>query len=758
MQLKILFEKIAKMGIDNELINYSIATTSLYNINFQNIEDYPVMCLMPYGTHRTTKNIISYSIALYYIDRLNRDGSNEFDILSTSIEVLKSLVNNVRNIKGVVDVSTDYNITNFTDTQRLSDKCAGAFVTLNVDVLNENSCSLADNEVEENTIKLKNQIKYLSIDKNGRYNVTYDEGYNGLKEVEIDVELDTSFYIEEGYNEGRNAGIEEGKQLQKELLEPITITENGTYNREDGYSEIVVEVPDLNGSYDDGYNDGYNVGDADGYNRGYNEGETTQKDKLIGITITENGTYSKEDGYNEIKVEVPDLNGDYDTGYNDGYNVGDVEGYDRGKTDGYNEGYNEGVIAQKSKLSSITILKNGTYTNEDGYNEITVDVGNNNKNYSFKTNYVDEDGLRAIGWDEDDINWFKANTSHYDWENENYVVSDANKALYGVITADNIEEYKNNPDLVFLPKITGSINNNFLRDCKYLKGMPYLEVAGEDGSIFFDNTQLETIPPLNFSNITTANYIFRSCDNLKSLPLLDFSSLQGCTGMFNNCKSLVTIPCFDFSKAESVFCMFDNCISLITIPSINLSNVKNAIQLFQKCSNLRTIPNLDLSNVEKGSWMFYLCGSLVKVPYLNLAKNTDFTAFFYECEKLEEVEGIDTSSAIKVKQMYYGCKSLTKIPEMNFGNVNEINQFFGYSTLNNITECGGFINLKTNWNDNNGLAKCPNLTYQSCINILNGLADVTELGGRTLKVHSNFLTAVGDEISIGINKGWSITA
>ena len=203
MQLKILFEKIAKMGIDNELINYSIATTSLYNINFQNIEDYPVMCLMPYGTHRTTKNIISYSIALYYIDRLNRDGSNEFDILSTSIEVLKSLVNNVRNIKGVVDVSTDYNITNFTDTQRLSDKCAGAFVTLNVDVLNENSCSLADNEVEENTIKLKNQIKYLSIDKNGRYNVTYDEGYNGLKEVEIDVELDTSFYFEEGYNEGR---------------------------------------------------------------------------------------------------------------------------------------------------------------------------------------------------------------------------------------------------------------------------------------------------------------------------------------------------------------------------------------------------------------------------------------------------------------------------------------------------------------------------------------------------------------------------
>ena len=75
-----------------------------------------------------------------------------------------------------------------------------------------------------------------------------------------------------------------------------------------------------------------------------------------------------------------------------------------------------------------------------------------------------------------------------------------------------------------------------------------------------------------------------------------------------------------------------------------------------------------------------------------------------------------------------------------------------------LTDVGGWKNLKINWNDNYGLVLCPNLTYQSCINVLNGLADVTELGGRTLKVHPNFLTNVGDEISIGTNKGWIITA
>ena len=69
-----------------------------------------------------------------------------------------------------------------------------------------------------------------------------------------------------------------------------------------------------------------------------------------------------------------------------------------------------------------------------------------------------------------------------------------------------------------------------------------------------------------------------------------------------------------------------------------------------------------------------------------------------------------------------------------------------------------------NWNDNYGLVLCPNLTYQSCINILNGLYDFTGNGETPyssqgkLKVHQNFLNAVGDEISIGTNKGWTITA
>ena len=58
----------------------------------------------------------------------------------------------------------------------------------------------------------------------------------------------------------------------------------------------------------------------------------------------------------------------------------------------------------------------------------------------------------------------------------------------------------------------------------------------------------------------------------------------------------------------------------------------------------------------------------------------------------------------------------------------------------------------------------PNLTYESCISILNNLYDFTGNGetpnndqGR-LKVAQSFIDKVGDKISIGVAKGWSITA
>ena len=117
--------------------------------------------------------------------------------------------------------------------------------------------------------------------------------------------------------------------------------------------------------------------------------------------------------------------------------------------------------------------------------------------------------------------------------------------------------------------------------------------------------------------------------------------------------------------------------------------------------------------------------------------------------------------------IFNGCYALTTIPALDCSSIGtdyNAAAWFGYSNLNNLTEIGGFLNLKTKSDSNYGLAECPNLTYQSCINILNGLYDFTGNGETPdsnqgkLKVHANFLTTVGEDISIGLNKGWTITS
>lgn len=74
-------------------------------------------------------------------------------------------------------------------------------------------------------------------------------------------------------------------------------------------------------------------------------GECPEYPNLEEITITENGTY--EGAYDKVTVLIDDR---------------------------YEDGVEDGISNQKSKLSSISITKNGTYTNENGYNSINVNV------------------------------------------------------------------------------------------------------------------------------------------------------------------------------------------------------------------------------------------------------------------------------------------------------------------------------------------------------------------------------------------------
>lgn len=55
----------------------------------------------------------------------------------------------------------------------------------------------------------------------------------------------------------------------------------------------------------DAYDSGYTSGSTDGFNSGYTSGETHQKSLLVSTAITQNGSYQRENGYSAITVNVP---------------------------------------------------------------------------------------------------------------------------------------------------------------------------------------------------------------------------------------------------------------------------------------------------------------------------------------------------------------------------------------------------------------------------------------------------------------------
>jgi surface protein len=95
------------------------------------------------------------------------------------------------------------------------------------------------------------------------------------------------------------------------------------------------------------------------------------------------------------------------------------------------------------------------------------------------TGHADAEGLRAIGWTDEDIAYYQENGVNWNEEDDQYhLVSDDNKALYGVLTADNISTYKDR--IVYLPKIDTSGKTsmtNMFKNCYSLVSIPQLDTT-----------------------------------------------------------------------------------------------------------------------------------------------------------------------------------------------------------------------------------------------------------------------------------------
>ena len=223
-----------------------------------------------------------------------------------------------------------------------------------------------------------------------------------------------------------------------------------------------------------------------------------------------------------------------DAGY-DGMTKVDVDATEYGTSN-----YNDGVLAQKAKLTEINITENGTYTKEDGYSNVVVDVKAPTQTVDLKTG----------------IKFGNSTFSAMPFT----LICDS-----GVTNMSNLFYY--------CTKLTSLDLSNFNTINVTIMS-----------SMFSECSDLTTLNLSNFNtiNVTNMSRMFHNCQKLTSLDLSSFDTINVNTMayMFYNCKNLTTLDLsnFDTNKVTDMSVMFSYCKNLTTVKVINCDeSTKNKI-------------------------------------------------------------------------------------------------------------------------------------------------------------------------------------
>ena len=580
----------------------SLQTIALSNPYIRNVGDgsiYDFMNANPsirYGvffvsqtSHREDDIFDWYGFNLFVIDRLvDNLESNRLQIQSVAKDVLSNTIKTfINKFLGITHEEIFY--TPF--TERFSDLCAG---------------------------------QYCNVEFRIPKAIICEEDFEDI--IPIHPDCPECPDMDDVYESGRTDGI----NYQKSLLTSTAITENGTYTRENGFSEVEVNIEGSNlqplnvtymrnGHYemtaDPGYDgfqspfaitvdvpqtghtdeemreqfqSGYTSGYTDGFESGHTSGITEQKNLLVSTAITENGTYTRENGFSAITVNVPqsgytqeDLDAAYQRGFNDGVSSVDCtpayeSGYTSGYTDGYESGYTDG--------SSIAEYKNMPLTLEvisDG----TIRFGNPSaKSYEYRIN------------------------------NGSWLSGSPTDLVLNVVSGDIVQ---------FRGEVT--LINSAVDNCTFYATTCQFKTYGNIMSIY---------TPTSFENVYTIpsghnfSYLFKDCTGLtdaSNLVLPATSITQFCYSyMFDGCINLVTPPSVLPATTlayHSYSYMFTNCASLTTAPLLPAPVLTQYCyeSMFNGCRSLSYIKCLatDISATNcTSNWVSSVAatGTFVKSP------------------------------------------------------------------------------------------------------------------------------------------------
>ena len=303
---------------------------------------------------------------------------------------------------------------------------------------------------------------------------------------------------------------------------------------------------------------------------------------------------------------------------------------------------NQDKVVDITENGTTEVVADGGFT---GLGKVTINTEVEGAKPKW-TGHADAEGLRAIGWTDEDIAYYQENSVNWNEEDDEcHKVSEDNKALYGVLTASNISSYRDR--IVYLPKIDTS-------------------KVTDMGNLFKNCYCLTAIPMLDTSKVTNMSYMFNYCYCLTAIPMLDTSKVTDMNQVFYNCRALTAIPMLDTRNVKNMSSIFYGCSRLTAIPMLDTSKVTDMRGMFNGCYCLTAIPMLDTSKVKHMSDMFgySYCLTHVKLKNIKLAYNLSSVTLLTKSSLLYIINNEAAESAIIIKLASYAYDKWATDPDI----------------------------------------------------------------------------------------------
>ena len=376
----------------------------------------------------------------------------------------------------------------------------------------------------------------MEIVENGDYNFD-DEEVTGYKPVNIKVEVPQKYTDEQvenirveaennGYNNGYGVGMNDGYNNGY----GVGYAEGDAAGQQTGYTT----------GYGEGFTAGETEGYNDGYAEGLDDGAEDQKALLEDITITENGVYEKEDGYKKVTVEmaaVPSGDG-FDFSVL-GYDANDTVIANNAIQDiidtsvtVYNA-YNPDSIWPANYSSYKINDRNILFSPKFDLSKQTY-VGPMD---SSTSNYYGlyESCSKMVYCPDLDLSSTLSTVKMFKYCSS---LTAAPKLITPNVTNTNSMFY-GCEKLTSVPLFdTSNVTNtgNMFYNCRVLTSVPLFDTSNvtNTGNMFYGCYKLNTIPEFNTSKASYMRSMFEYCNALNNVPLLDCSSATNVENLFGS--------------------------------------------------------------------------------------------------------------------------------------------------------------------------------------------------------------------------------